>query len=38
MEQWAEKVPNAIVRQMAGRGHSFTKVDFIELVEDIQSL
>jgi len=38
LEQWAKKIPNAVVRHMAGRGHSFTKVDFVELVDDIQSL
>ena len=35
---WAEKIPHSIVRQTDGQGHSFTNVDFVELVYDIQSL
>ena len=35
---WAEKIPHSIVRQTDGQGHSFTNVDFVELVRDIQSL
>lgn len=38
MEQWAVKIPGAVVRTFDGRGHSFTGTDFVELVEDIRVL
>lgn len=38
LAQWAEKLPQAIARQLDDRGHSFSKDEFVELVEDIRSL
>lgn len=38
MARWAEKLPHVIVRDFDGRGHSFSETDFVELIEDIESL
>ena len=38
MARCAEKLPHATVRDLDGRGHSFSEADFVELIEDIESL
>ena len=38
LAQWAEKLPFAIVRRFDDRGHSFSALPFVELVEDIRSV
>lgn len=35
---WAEKMPQATSGELDGRGHSFSKIEFLELVEDIRFL
>ena len=37
LSNWSEKLPQAIVKKLDGRGHSFSNVNFIELVEDIET-
>lgn len=38
LAQWSQKLPEATVRTFTDRGHSFSKVAFTELVDDIHSL
>lgn len=38
LEQWARKLPGSTVRTFTDRGHSFSKTEFPELVEDVRLL